>query len=561
MVTPTLKTLRGAALAALALIITTLVMAQPAALPQATLSPSQLSEVDKIFARWNSTTLPGCAVGVSRDGRPVLLRAYGMADLEHGIANQPDSIIEGGSLSKQFTAASVLLLVQQGKVALDDPARKYIPELPDYGVPLTVRHMLTHTSGLRDWGSIEGIVGWPRTSRAYTHAHVLDIVSRQRSLNFPPGTAYSYSNTGYNLAAILVSRVSGKSFQDFTHEMLFEPLGMTRTSWRDDFTRVVRDRSIAYDVSSTGAVSMDMPFENVHGNGGLLTTVGDLLRWNENAVHAKVGGRGLIDLQRETMRLTSGEKIEYAFGLRVSSWKGVPEVAHSGSTAGYRAWLGQYPTKKVSVAVLCNAGNAPGTTLGHQVADLFLDQKAAPTATTASIALSDAQLREFAGLYRDLRRNDVMTVEVQRDELRAAGASGLKPTAKDSFQTTGARLDFDRDAKNAIRGVRVASGGEVFAYDRVEPAHPSAADLAAFAGEYTSDEAELTLRVAAEDGKLVIHRRPNTTIALTPTYTDAFEGEIGGVRFVRGAKGIVTEMSVSVDRVWDLRFPKIVRTR
>jgi CubicO group peptidase (beta-lactamase class C family) len=479
-----------------------------------------------------------------------------MADLEHGIANQPDSIIEGGSLSKQFTAASVLLLVQQGKVALDDPARKYIPELPDYGVPLTVRHMLTHTSGLRDWGSIEGIVGWPRTSRAYTHAHVLDIVSRQRSLNFPPGSAYSYSNTGYNLAAILVARVSGKSFQDFTHEMLFEPLGMTRTSWRDDFTRVVRDRSIAYDVSSTGAVSMDMPFENVHGNGGLLTTVGDLLKWNENAVHAKVGGRGLIDLQRETMRLTSGEKIEYAFGLRVSSWKGVPEVAHSGSTAGYRAWLGQYPTKHVSVAVLCNAGNAPGTTLGHQVADLFLDQKVSPPSTIPSLALSDAQLREFAGLYRDRRRNDVVTVELQRGELRVAGAGGLKPATKDSFEAAGARFDFDRDAKGAVRGVRVASGGELFTFDRVEPAHPTPMDLAAFAGEYASDEAELTLRVAVEDGKLVIHRRPDARIVLMPTYADAFTGELGGVRFMRGPKGIVTEMSVSVDRVWDLRFQR-----
>lgn len=253
-----------------------------------------VTAIDKVFARWNSTTLPGCTVGVSRAGQ-VVTRAYGMADLEHGVPNRPDAIIEAGSVSKQFTAAAVLLLVQQGKVSLDDAVRKYIPELPDYGAPLTVRHILTHTSGLRDWGSIEGIVGWPRTTRAYTHAHVLDIVSRQKALNFPSGTAYSYSNTGYNLAAILVERVSGQSFQNFTRENLFAPLGMTRTSWRDDFTRVVQDRSIAYDVSSTGEVTMDMPFENVFGNGGLLTTVGDLLRWNENSVTGKVGGKALID--------------------------------------------------------------------------------------------------------------------------------------------------------------------------------------------------------------------------------------------------------------------------
>ncbi len=547
----TLKPARFAALAVLTLIAASRVIGQPAATP----ATPAVEGVDKVFARWNSTSLPGCTVGVSREGRPILTRAYGMADLEHGIANRPDSIIEGGSLSKQFTAASVLLLVQQGKVGLDDPARKYLPELPDFGTALTVRHMLTHTSGLRDWGSIEGIVGWPRTSRAYTHAHVLDLVSRQKALNFPPGSAYSYSNTGYNLAAILVSRVSGRSFADFTREMLFEPLGMTRTSWRDDFTRVVRDRSIAYDVSPGGGVTMDMPFENVHGNGGLLTTVGDLLKWNENAVHAKVGGRGLVDLQRETMRLTSGERIEYAFGLRVSSWKGVPEVAHSGSTAGYRAWLGQYPTKQLSVAVLCNAGNAPGTTLGHQVADLFLDSKTASVAESAP-AVSEEQLREIAGLYRDRRRNDVMTIELQGNGLRVAGAGALKPTAKDSFQAGSARFDLDRDAKGTIRGVRVTAGGEVVNFDRVEPAHPTAAELAAFAGEYASDEAELVLRVAVEDGKLVIHRRPDTKIVLTPTFADAFAGDLGGIRFLRGPKGIVTEMSVSQDRVWDLRFKR-----
>ena len=555
MVMDTLTPFRPAALVLFGLIAAAEAASQPAEAPAAQV----ITEIDRIFSRWDSATLPGCTVGVSRDGRPLLTRAYGMADLEHGIANRPESIIEAGSLSKQFTAASVLLLVQQGKVALDDPARKYIPELPDYGTPLTVRHMLTHTSGLRDWGAVEGIVGWPRTSRAYTHAHVLDIVSRQRTTNFPPGSAYSYSNTGYNLAAVLVSRVSGKSFADFTREVLFEPLGMTRTSWRDDFTRVVRDRSIAYDVSPSGAVAMDMPFENVHGNGGLLTTVGDLLKWNENAVHAKVGGRSLIDLQRETMRLTGGEKIEYAFGLRVSSWKGVPEVSHSGATAGYRAWLAQYPTKQLSVAVLCNAGNAGGPGLGHQMADLFLDVKAAAPSAESAPVVAEAQLREIAGLYRAKRRIEVLTVELRGNELRIPGPGALRPIAKDAFEAGGARFDVVRDPKDAVRGLRVTAGGEVIAFDRTEPANPTVADLAAFVGEYTSDEAELTLRVAVEEGKLVIHRRPDTKIALTPTFADAFTGELGGIRFLRSARGVVTEMSVSQDRVWDLRFQKAGR--
>ena len=249
------------------------------------------SRVDGVFANWTGAT-PGCAVGVASNGKALLAKGYGMADLEHDVRITPDSIFEAGSVSKQFTATSVLLLARDGKLSLDDPVRKYIPELPDYAAaqsgesgraPLTIRHMLNHTSGLRDWGSVAGIAGWPRTTRVHTHAHVLDIVSRQRALNFTPGTRWSYSNTGFNLAAIIVSRVSGTPFPEFTRTRLFQPLGMTHTSWRDDYTRIVKGRAMAYAPRADGFHTL-MPFETVYGNGGLLTTVGDLLRWNQNFV-------------------------------------------------------------------------------------------------------------------------------------------------------------------------------------------------------------------------------------------------------------------------------------
>jgi len=238
------------------------------------------SRVDHVFAKWTAAT-PGCAVGVASGGRPVLAAGYGTADLEHDVAITPDTIFEAGSVSKQFTAASVLLLAREKKLSLDDLARKYIPELPPYSPDITIRHMLNHTSGLRDWGSVAGIAGWPRTTRVHTHAHVLEIVHRQHSLNFAPGTRWSYSNTGFNLAAIIVERVSGLSFQEFTRTRLFQPPGMTHTSWRDDYTRIVKGRAAAYREHGT-EFSTDMPFENVYGNGGLLTTVGDLLTWNEH---------------------------------------------------------------------------------------------------------------------------------------------------------------------------------------------------------------------------------------------------------------------------------------
>ena len=207
---------------------------------------SPAPQVDKFFAKWNSPSTPGCAVEAAVDGKPVIAKGYGMADLEHDVKITPESIFEAGSVSKQFTAAAILLLAREGKLSIDDPVRQYVPELPDYGSPLTIRHMLNHTSGLRDWGSIEAIAGWPRTSRAYTHAHVLEIVSHQKAVNFTPGTKWSYSNTGFNLAAIIVSRVSGMPFAEFTRQRLFGPLGMTHTSWRDDFTRILKNRAMAY---------------------------------------------------------------------------------------------------------------------------------------------------------------------------------------------------------------------------------------------------------------------------------------------------------------------------
>src|SRR5437867_5916139 len=277
--------------------------------------------VDGVFAKYTSTT-PGCSVGVAENGKRVLAKGYGIADLEHDVPIAADTIFEAGSVSKQFTAAAVLLLAREGKLSIDDPVRKYVPELPDfpsapaataagYGeaspkpqsgeggrVPLTIRHMLNHTSGLRDWGSVAGIAGWPRTTRVHTHAHVLEIVSHQRALNFTPGTRWSYSNTGFNLAAIIVSRVSGMPFADFTRAHLFQPLGMAHTSWRDDYTRIVNGRAMAY-AERDGEYHTDMPFENVYGNGGLLTTVGDLLRWNENFTSPIVGDASFVADQQQ----------------------------------------------------------------------------------------------------------------------------------------------------------------------------------------------------------------------------------------------------------------------
>ncbi|MEZ5289610.1 MAG: serine hydrolase domain-containing protein [Vicinamibacterales bacterium] len=513
---------------------------------------SAAAEVDRVFARFTAAT-PGCAVGVGLDGAPVLARGYGTADLEHDVPIGPDTIFEAGSVSKQFTAAAVMALVQDGALSLDDPVRKYIPELPDYGTPLTIRHMLTHTSGLRDWGSLAGIAGWPRTTRVHTHAHVLEIVGRQKATNFVPGTHWSYSNTGYNLAAILVGRVSGQSFADFTKARLFDPLGMTKTSWRDDHTRIVKGRAIGYD-ETDGVFHTDMPFETVHGNGGLLTTVGDLLRWTEHLQHPASGDAAAVAAMQTPTAFSDGTGHGYGLGLMLDTRRGVRQIDHSGSTAGYLAHLVRYPDQGVAVAVLCNVDSAAATQKAYEVADVYLARKTtlAPP-ITARYTLTAQDVGTIEGLYRS--RLDGRPVAIVRDgaSVRIERGPVLHAQSATRFQTaSGQTWTFDGHGH-----VRSSDRYDVVDYDRVPPAAPSAAALAALAGRYTSDEIETTLGVVVEGGTLVVTRRPDTRLPLTPAYADAFTAPgLGLVIVRRDAAGAVTALSVVQDRVWDLRFER-----
>jgi CubicO group peptidase (beta-lactamase class C family) len=531
-----------------------LIVLLSAATATATVAESQQAviqpRVDPIFNRWAWST-PGCAVGASVSGEPVVRAAYGMADLEHEVPLTPDTIFEAGSISKQFTAAAVLLLERDGKLSLDDLVRRYVPELPDLGVQVTIRQMLHHTSGLRDWGSLAAIAGWPRGSRVHTQAHVLDILSRQHALNFLPGTHWSYSNSGYNLAAILVSRVSGMSFVDYTRKRIFEPLGMHDTSWRDDYTRIVKRRAVAYS-ERQGTFATDMPFENVYGNGGLLTTVGDLLKWNENFTSLRVGDAAFVaDLQRPGT-FTDGRSYGYGLGLYVDTYKGVRQVGHSGSTAGYRAHLVRYPDQRVSVAVLCNVSSANATTYARAVAELFLTGLRT-TPPAAAHTLTETEAAHLAGFYRATQPDRVTSIIRDRDGLRLEDGDRLMAISATHFETgDGMKFDFDEHGQMQTTDAH----GTVDLYERFERVRPSAERLKELAGRYTSDEIETTLNVVLNGDKVSIQRRPDATFELKPVYADGFTSALGWVTFRRDASGHVAGLSVSQDRVWDLRFTR-----
>lgn len=434
--------------------------------------------VDRVFARIDASG-PGCTVGVAREGRVVLQRAFGMADLERGVPLDTLSILEAGSVAKQFTAAAVTLLALDGKLRFSDELQQHFPEIPRYERPITVRHLLDHTSGLRDWGDIAGMAGWPRGTRAYTHAHVLEIIARQRSLNYPPGSRYSYTNSGYNLLAMLVERVSGKSLDTFTRERLFVPLGMSRTSWRDDHRRIVPGRALAYGPvpGMMGLQRLVMPNEDAHGNGGLLTTVGDLLRWNEALRTRTVGGAlggALVDSLTRQGVLTDGTRITYAAGLVVDAYRGTPSIGHSGSTAGYRAYLARYPAQRdLSVAVLCNDS-----------------------------------------------RNPVPLVLTLVDSL----GRGLAPVAPAPVP---------------------APVGAPFRADT--------AGLASYAGEYASDEVEVSVKVALTGGRLTLQRAPDRPVVLLPAADGRFTAGSLRIWFTRGTDGEPV-LHAGTSRAYDVEF-------
>ena len=506
-----------------------------------------VDRVDSAFARLTGASGPGCAVGVSRGGQPLLQRAYGMADLEGERPNTPETVFEAGSVTKQITAAAVVLLAVDGRLALEDDARKWLPELPRYDRTITIRHLLTHTSGLRDWGAVAALGGWPRGTRAYTAPDMLAIVARQRTLNYPAGDHYSYTNSGYSLLAVLVERVSGMPFAEFTRTRLFVPLGMTSTQWRDDYTRIVKGRAIAYQPATAPGTSsqsfrLDMPFENVVGNGGLLTTVGDLLRWTENLETGSVGGpRFLAEMHRQA-RLTSGRQIEYASGVFVTSWRGIPEVSHSGSTGGYRAFLARYPQQRLAVAVLCNAAQANATVLAHQVADAYLGD--VPGTAVATLAASPAAAPTDTtgaalpvGLYRDVRTGVPLR--------RAEGARG--PAGRWVAQSApGGRTTW----------LRVAADGDTLRYEPMPAAVLTARDVAAYVGRWHAPDVDASWQVIATGETLRLRDPRGREMPLVPAWRDAFTAGGTTWRFERDGAGRVVRLVAMQDRVWAMPFTR-----
>jgi CubicO group peptidase (beta-lactamase class C family) len=500
---------------------------------------------------------PGSQLSIKKNGKIIFSKAYGNADLEHNVPLTLTSKIEAGSVSKQFTAAAILLLEQQGKLSLNDDVRKYIPELPDYGNMIKLEQMMHHTSGLKDWGEIAGLAGWGRTTKNYTNDDALNIIIAQKTLNNIPGAEYIYSNSNYNLFAIIVERVSRQSLAAFTKQHIFIPAGMTNTEWRDDHNRIVKDRAIAYSKTENGYQTL-MPNEDAYGNGGLLTTTEDLLKWNDFYQSGKLGTPSLLSKQTQTKAFHNGKINDYGAGLHISKFKRYNQIVHEGATAGYRAYLETFPELDFSVAFLSNTSQFDGSKirLNNTIRDIFISGDESPETdkNNPAVNVSETLLHSYAGWYKNDRTGAGFKMELKDKNLFFNNAA-LVPQSESTFKNGQALIEIN----NQNGSLNAITKTDIVSYSKVETPTFSKEYLDHYTGKYFSTETNSTIIITQKDGKLLLKLKSNNEFQLNPTYRDAFTiSDYGGnLYFIKNKKKKTTGMKISQARARNIEFVKL----
>jgi CubicO group peptidase (beta-lactamase class C family) len=526
--------------------------------PGTALAQKNEAGMDKIFS-WVTASSPGCVCAVSQAGKLVANKAYGVADLERNVPLTANAVLDAGSVVKQFVAAAVLLLVEEGRLSLTEDIRKYIPELRDYGQKITLDHLLTHTSGIRDWTGLKPL--------AEGDPDALAITLRQRELNFKPGDEWAYSNSGYVLLKEIVARVSGQSFSQFTRKRLFEPLKMTTTEYVQDLTTVIKNRALAYKKENE-AWKLDMEIGNDRGGGGaLFTTASDLILWNEALSAGSLGGFVTEKLQQPAV-LNNGRQLGYSRGLMLDSFRqGGSLVWHNGSAAGYSTMLARLPQQGLSLAIMCNAKDGARSALAARIFDLFLPPVNKPiaqeqTQQTATVAV-DAS--DKAGLYFNAQTGQPLRLHVNNKTLAIAGAGPLLSLSTDRFQSKGHSTGFLSDAVFELQfttndqfEIRTKEG-EKMTYNRAKGYTPSATDMALFAGKYESNELGSVMEIVPEKEGLQMrfYRNPAKAIKLSPVDKDTFMLSMMTVRFQRDQQGKVIGFRYSNPLVRNITFTRI----
>jgi CubicO group peptidase (beta-lactamase class C family) len=520
--------------------------------------------VDRLFIAVNSST-PGCVVGVIRSGELSLTRAYGSANLELGIPLKTDSVLPIASMSKQFTAMAIILLVEDGKLALNDDVEKYVPELPSYGRTITIANLLHHTSGLKDFDQLLKFSGAHSPFDLLTKEMVWDAILRQDGVNFQAGDEYSYSDTNYFLLAAIVERVSGQSLARFAQERIFGPLGMRHTEFRTNAGTIIAGAVSGYR-KLAGAFSLAPDDSEDLGDSGVYTTVEDLARWDRNFYDGAVGGRRGVELMLNRTALNDGTLNAYAAGLKVQPYRGLTMVEHAGDLPGYQSELVRFPDERFSAVVLCNQrGGIDATSLALSVARIYLDAefvaaRRPPSAATLSIVPPNVAppVSSYTGTYWDDETGNVLKLALTGGVLTVVDPSDvevgpLERTASRTFRRGGSSYTF-----SGLDEVRIAAAsGQPERFVRVaeEPVGTPTVD---FAGVFESPDLDASWTFRADAGKLVLRRKGFAEETLEgPVFRDTFDSDLALLHFTRDASGTVTGLDALNYRLRKVHFSRV----
>ncbi|WP_224484512.1 serine hydrolase domain-containing protein [Robertkochia aurantiaca] len=528
----------------------------------------KLSAIDPIFDEWNHTDTPGGAVGIVQNGELIFAKGYGMADLEHDVKITSSSVFYIGSVSKQFVTFCILLLEEQGKLDLDVPIQRYLPDFPEYDAELTLRHFIHHTSGVRDYLTLMNLQGKSYLDEV-DEEEVYELIKRQKELNFTPGEKYLYSNSCYFMLAMVVEKVSGEPIREFADKHVFKPLGMKNTQFYDDNTKLIKNRVFSYRFQGPGKgyANTIMRFDLV-GSGGVYSTVEDLFLWEQNFYQNKLGKgtQAIIERMHEEGLLNNGKSSGYAFGLVNGDHKGLKTVSHSGSLAGYRANLLRFPEERFSVIILSNRSDSDPSRKAYQVADFMLHDRLEEkiiTETNEDVPVIFS-LEQIKGNYSvgpgssvEIGISDGKLEVYQPWDKKRYHLKNIRDNIYHSLKDFNRFFEFSDLQNDKTQLLTIEAGGKFYEYPRKTEIKAVEFDPDDYPGNFYNDEIQSTFSITHDNDGLKIQALKDQPRGLIATDTDLFviKGNLGTIQFYR-RRGKIKGFKFDTGRVKNLKFEK-----
>lgn len=534
------------------------------------ISEENIEKIDSLFTPWNTPDHPGGSVLISKNGKTIFSKAYGLASLEYNIPNTETTLFNIGSVSKQFTAMGIVLLEEQSKLSFDDDVRKYIPNLPDFGKTITIRQLLHHTSGLRDLHGLLGLAGW-RPADLETNEEVYRIFENQKELNFSPGEEFSYSNTGYIFLAKIIENVSEISFEKWMKQNIFEPLGMKNTFVKSQHDSVIANNATSYYLQEEFKRAIE--YWGYFGSGNMHSTTKDLNIWLQNFSAPKKEWESAFKKLLLTTPLNNGFDTDYGFGVRIESYEGRKVIQHGGSVGGFRAITRVFPEEELNIVILSNYSRSSIGSKTNKISDIFLsnsrdtsrNESVQKSQMPDFVTLHNKKLKQFEGVYWSDSEKSGRKIYVKNDTLRYSSSEknewALMPTNEHTFIMMHPSIKPIVTFDNKTHQMTVEIGDNLpgvfsFLQSNVDK---NTNDLNVFVGHYYSPELKTTYSIFNEGKDIYIEHARHGKMKLNQLYNTVFSTDepVGIVEISKSKSGEVLGLRMSNGRTRNVWFKSI----